>query len=106
MSFFEHPVSNVEYLCFRVAASKSPVMSSQNSTIADPNPQKIGMVMKVKCKALFGLLFVTKYESGRKGKSILVQNKWITPNEFEKLSGSKSKKHLVSIKYHSQYYIR
>ena len=81
-------------------------MSSQNSTIADPNPQKIGMVMKVKCKALFGLLFVTKYESGRKGKSILVQNKWITPNEFEKLSGSKSKKHLVSIKYHSQYYIR
>ena len=74
-------------------------MNSQNTTSEDTNSHKIGYVLKVTCKSVPALLYVKKYESGRKGKCILVKNAWMTPNEFEKMAGSKAKKHLVSIKF-------
>ena len=54
--------------------------------------------MQVRCKSLSALLYVSKYESGSKGKCILVNEEWITPNEFEEKAGSKAKKYLSSIK--------
>ena len=39
-----------------------------------------------------------KFVSGGKGKSIQLGEEWLTPNEFEKRSGSKSKKYVESIK--------
>merc|ERR1719397_738289 len=63
-----------------------------------------GVVMQVRCKSVPALLYVSKYESGSKGKCILVApphsvtDEWMTPNEFEEKSGSKAKKYLSSIK--------
>jgi len=54
--------------------------------------------MQVRCKSLGALLYVNKYESGSKGKCILVGEDWMTPNEFEEKAGSKAKKYLSSIK--------
>ena len=59
---------------------------------------RIGQVMQVRCKSLSALLYVSKYESGSKGKCILVGEEWMTPNEFEEKAGSKAKKYLSSIK--------
>ena len=55
-------------------------------------------VMQVRCKSIPALLYVNKYESGSKGKCILVGDEWLTPNEYEEKSGSKAKKYLSSIK--------
>ena len=54
--------------------------------------------MQVRCKSVTALLYVAKYESGSKGKCILVNEEWMTPNEFEEKAGSKAKKYLSSIK--------
>lgn len=55
--------------------------------------------MQVRCKSISALLYVNKYESGSKGKCILVgEDQWMTPNEYEEKSGSKAKKYLSSIK--------
>jgi len=62
------------------------------------NLSRIGSIMQVRCKAVTALLYASKYESGSKGKCILVGDEWMTPNEFEEKSGSKAKKYLSSIK--------
>lgn len=54
--------------------------------------------MQVRCKSVTAHLYVAKYESGSKGKCILVNEEWMTPNEFEEKAGSKAKKYLSSIK--------
>ena len=59
---------------------------------------RLGAVMQVRCKAVSAFLYTTKYESGSKGKCILLGEEWLTPNEFEEKSGSKAKKYLSSIK--------
>ena len=59
---------------------------------------RLGAVMQVRCKAVAAYLYVNKYESGSKGKCILLGDEWLTPNEFEEKSGSKAKKYLSSIK--------
>ena len=59
---------------------------------------RLGNVMQVRCKSVSALLYVAKYESGSKGKCILVNEEWMTPNEFEEKAGSKAKKYLSSIK--------
>ena len=56
-------------------------------------------MMQVRCKAISAYLYVSKYESGSKGKCILLGDEWLTPNEFEEKSGSKAKKYLSSIKW-------
>ena len=43
-------------------------------------------------------MYKEKFESGSKGKCILYQLEWLTPNQFEEIAGSKSKKYLSSIK--------
>jgi hypothetical protein len=69
----------------------SPVMSHQPRS-------RLSAVMQVRCKAISAYLYVSKYESGSKGKCILLGEEWLTPNEFEEKSGSKAKKYLSSIK--------
>jgi SAND domain len=59
---------------------------------------RLSAVMQVRCKAISAYLYVNKYESGSKGKCILLGEEWLTPNEFEEKSGSKAKKYLSSIK--------
>ena len=59
---------------------------------------RLSAVMQVRCKAISAYLYVSKYESGSKGKCILLGDEWLTPNEFEEKSGSKAKKYLSSIK--------
>ena len=72
-------------------------------------PAKVGQgfgsrgVMQVRCKSFPALLHVNRYESGSKGKCIQVQpphtlvEEWLTPNEYEEMSGSKAKDYLSSI---------
>jgi len=63
-----------------------------------------GGVMQVRCKSVPALLHVNRYESGSKGKCIQVQpphtlvEMWLTPNEYEEMSGSTAKDYLSSIK--------
>ena len=72
---------------------------SQNPIGAYPlHSSRLGAVMQVRCKAVAAFLYVNKYESGSKGKCILLGDEWLTPNEFEEKSGSKAKKYLSSIK--------
>lgn len=59
---------------------------------------RLGAVMQVRCKAVSAYLYTNKYESGSKGKCIMLGEEWLTPNEFEEKSGSKAKKYLSSIK--------
>ena len=73
------------------------------------SPAKVGQgfgsrgVMQVRCKCVPALLHVNRYESGSKGKCIQVQpphtleEEWLTPNEYEEMSGSKAKDYLSSI---------
>ena len=59
--------------------------------------------MHVRCKSVPALLHVNRYESGSKGKCIQVQpphtlvEEWLTPNEYEQMSGSEAKDYLSSI---------
>ena len=59
--------------------------------------------MIVRCKSIPALLHVNRYESGSKGKCIQVQpphtlvEEWLTPNEYEEMSGSAAKDYLSSI---------
>ena len=55
-------------------------------------------VMTVTCKSLTAKMYKEKFESGGKGKCILFQQEWLTPNCFELMAGSKSRKYLASIK--------
>ena len=59
---------------------------------------RLGNVLNVRCKATTAVLFANKYETGSKGKCILLGEEWYTPNEFEEKAGSKAKKYLSSIK--------
>ena len=55
-------------------------------------------VMTVTCKSMTAKMYKEKFESGGKGKCILFQQEWLTPNRFEEMAGSKSRKYLASIK--------
>jgi hypothetical protein len=70
----------------------------QHQTAHQMPRSRLSAVMQVRCKAISAYLYVSKYESGSKGKCILLGEEWLTPNEFEEKSGSKAKKYLSSIK--------
>merc|ERR1719192_1195503 len=90
--------------------SHAPTMPAQQvqtlgQTLSQVKTGRVaGAVMQVRCKSVPALLYVNKYESGSKGKCILVSpphavtEEWMTPNEYEEKSGSKAKKYLSSIK--------
>ena len=59
---------------------------------------KLHTVMSVRCNSTMAFLYKEKFESGAKGQCILLNNKWLTPNQFEEIAGSKSKESLNSIK--------
>ena len=55
-------------------------------------------IVSVKCKELLAIMDTTQFISGSIGKCIQLGEEWLTPNEFEKRSGSRAKKYLISIK--------
>ena len=73
-------------------------LPAQPSNYPTSGRSRIGPIMQVRCKAMSAYLYTSKYESGSKGKCILMDDEWLTPNEFEEKSGSKAKKYLSSIK--------
>ena len=52
----------------------------------------------VKCNGKEGIFSLSAFHSGFVGKSIEFGNKRMTPSQFEKVSGSKSKKYKRSLK--------
>ena len=82
----------------QMAASPHPTHQHSSKSSHGQGQGRIGSVMQVRCKSLGALLYVNKYESGSKGKCLLVGEDWMTPNEFEEKAGSKAKKYLSSIK--------
>lgn len=83
-----------------------PVVSTASlMSAAKPTPggvsgglSRIGNILNIRCKSTTAQLYANKYESGSKGKCILLGDEWLTPNEFEDRAGSKAKKYLSSIK--------
>ena len=54
-------------------------------------------VFEVQCRRIVGQLHLAKFVSGGEGKSIAYAGQWLTPNQFEKEAGSRSKKYKVSL---------
>ena len=54
-------------------------------------------IFYVRCKETTGKIHLDKFESGGFGKCINYKDEWYTPNEFEKVSGSRAKKYKVSL---------
>ena len=54
-------------------------------------------VFEVQCRGTVGQLHLAKFVSGGEGKSIAYAGQWLTPNQFEKEAGSRSKKYKVSL---------
>ena len=54
-------------------------------------------VYEVKCRRAVGEFHMSKFVSGSKGECILYEGSWISPNEFEKEAGSRSKKYKNSL---------
>ena len=52
----------------------------------------------VECNGKKGIFNLPSFHSGQFGKCIFYDKKWITPNQFEKAAGSKSKKYKRSLK--------
>ena len=77
-------------------AQLSPVANS--NVVPVSTNLKLTPIVKVKCKDTFAFMDTKKFVSGGIGKCIQLGEEWLTPNEFEKRSGSRSKKYLNSIK--------
>ena len=77
-------------------AQVSPV-SNPNIAPLSTNP-KLTPIVEVKCKDTFAFMDTKKFVSGGIGNCIQLGEEWLTPNEFEKRSGSRAKKYLTSIK--------
>ena len=51
----------------------------------------------VECNGKKGIFNLPSFHSGQIGKCIFYDKKWITPNQFEKAAGSKSKRYKRSL---------
>ena len=56
----------------------------------------------VQCNGLKGIFDLKKFHSGHIGHCIKLNQNWVTPNEFEKAAGSKSKNYKRSLKIEDQ----
>ena len=56
----------------------------------------------VKCKGKKGIFDLKKFHSGHIGHCIKLNQNWVTPNEFEKAAGSKSKNYKRSLKINGE----
>merc|ERR1712083_410016 len=54
-------------------------------------------VYEVRCRRAIGEFHIFKFVSGSKGDCILYEGSWLSPNEFEKEAGSRSKKYKSSL---------
>lgn len=61
--------------------------TSNNDTNDNNGNQQDGDVLQVNCNSVVALLSKKKFGSGGKGKCIYVDNKWLTPIEFENYCG-------------------
>ena len=53
---------------------------------------KLASVLNVRCKSTTALLYTNKYETGSKGTCIQLGDEWLTPNEFQYISGRETAK--------------
>ena len=81
---------------FPLPTSETSPVSTQNEALESSNA-KLTPIVSVMCNGMLATMDTTKFESGSKGKSIQLGEEWLTPNEFEKRSGSRSKKYVESI---------
>ena len=72
--------------------SSGPYKDTENSSDEDD-----AQVFDIRCKATTGKFHISKFKSGGEGKCIFSNDDWYTPNEFEKVSGSRAKKYKVSL---------
>merc|ERR1719495_3051748 len=77
---------------------KTPALEEEASAKEEPDPG----VHEVTCKGKIGKIDLSKYESGGKGACVLFEDKWVTPNEFERLTGSRAKKYKASLYVNSR----
>ena len=82
---------------FPLPTSEISPVSTPNVALEYSNP-KMTSIVSVICNGLLATMDTTKFVSGSIGKCIELGEKWLTPNEFEKCSGSRSKKYVESIK--------
>ena len=82
--------------------SPLPTTEASSASTCNVAPEstniKMTQIVSVKCKELLAIMDTTQFISGSIGKCIKLGEEWLTPNEFEKRSGSRSKKYLISIK--------
>ncbi|GBL74003.1 hypothetical protein AVEN_230922-1 [Araneus ventricosus] len=57
-----------------------------------PFVQDGDLVLEVECGANIGWMYLSRLCQGSKGASILFQNVWLTPNEFQFISGRETAK--------------
>ncbi|GIY25586.1 SAND domain-containing protein [Caerostris darwini] len=50
------------------------------------------LVLEVECGANIGWMYLSRLCQGSKGASIFFQNVWLTPNEFQSISGRETAK--------------
>jgi len=86
-SFINSPVSGatIKYTLEISKDSSSPDIILEDT---DSNEQ----ILLVECGSNKAMLYISKLCQGSKGKSILFQNNWLTPNEFQALSGRETAK--------------
>ena len=75
-----------------------PMQEKKMSKKKKDSPLKFSSIMTVTCKEMTAKMYKDKFQSGGKGKCILFQEDWWTPNSFQEYAGSKSRKYLSSIK--------
>jgi len=61
--------------------------SSQSLNIHAKSDEACDEIIQVNCNSVLGHLHKTKFGSGSKGKCIVVNGRWMTPNEFESFCG-------------------
>jgi len=68
------------------------------------NNEKVELndVYTVSCKGVEATLYINKFISGGQGECILHNGKYLTPNQFESMTGCKSKKYKVSLKINNK----
>ena len=82
---------------FPLPTSETSPVSTQNEALESSNA-KLTPIVSVMCNGMLATMDTSKFVSGSIGKSIQLGEEWLTPNEFEKRSGSRSKKYVESIK--------
>nr|CAB3260928.1 uncharacterized protein LOC100176298 [Phallusia mammillata] len=84
--------SSLHHFVTRYTIEKPDESSRLGLDICLENDSSNEAIMEVECGGNKGLLYVTKLCQGSKGQSILFNDEWLTPNEFQFISGRETAK--------------